>query len=142
MADGWEFNAGGGGESAGTQDVGGFQYQQMLPYPPASILIKSHTVFTTTSEATIIAAGGATVHRDLIWLYIANLDTVAVTVTIRDDTGGTAVLTVVVQPKTSLQVNIPPRLFATNDNDNWTAKLNSNADVNITAIAVKRSTIE
>ena len=145
MADGWLFNIGVGGLSAGTQDFSGFQYQQMLPYPPAGIIISNRINLVNTTETILIDKGGASVFRDLYWLYVSNQVSAKAVITISDaNIGGATVLTILVPAERSFPIPIPSRLIQTTADRDWTAQLDvgSSNGLAITAIAIKRSTIE
>ncbi len=144
MADGVTTETQTGGPIIATYDSASEHYQQILPYPPAAIQTQNRITLTTSSEASLIAAGGAGVFRDICWLSYANSTSTVLKLSILDDTGGTERLSIVMPPEWSDFIPIWPRLLLPTSNKPWYAKLDLTATlgVRITAIAVQRSTLE
>ena len=102
--------------------------------------LKAHNTITltTTTETTLIAAGGVGVFRDMIFLLIATSDIlVANRVDIRDTTAGTVVLSIpltdlgagTVSAGSPIVIPFPSSWPQTTANSNWTAQLSATPTV-------------
>lgn len=108
---------------------------------PRELIGRTNTALSnTTTETTIIAATALTFH-DLYGLILANTGATATEVSIRDDTAGTVMLTVMV-PAGETRGFMVPASSATPQtavNKNWTAKCASaTTALQVTALYVSR----
>lgn len=95
-------------------------------------------VLTTTSETTLIAAGGAGVLRDLVMVTMTNESATEVRVDIRDATAGTIRLSIdlVADGGTAIVPFLVPLKQAV-ANNNWTAQLSAAlSSIYITAVTI------
>lgn len=102
-------------------------------------VLPAPVTFTSTSEASIVAAGGASIYNDLYRLIITNTSATAVNVTIRDDTAGTIryVFAVGAGQTTGFSCDAGSAAKQSVANKPWTAQLSSGVtSVIITAEAV------
>lgn len=96
------------------------------PFAPRDLLTHNRIALTSTSETTLIAAGGANVFRDLLWLMISNESSSECRVDIRDATGGTVRLSIdLAADGGGAVVNLPAPLKQATANNNWTATLST-----------------
>ncbi len=93
------------------------------------------TITNSTSETTIVTAGGADFLRDLLALIISNAGATGVAVTIKDATAGTTRAIIYVPATDTVVVPFPVPVPQAADNENWTATLSINTvTVHITAL--------
>lgn len=103
------------------------------------LLAQNTITLSSTTETTLLAAGGAGVFHDIVGLVLTNTSGTAVRVDFRDATGGT------VRFSLFLAANggggLPPMVVAwpqTTANNNWTAQLSAAVtDVRIAILAAK-----
>jgi hypothetical protein len=116
---------------------------RIVTYPmvPRDLSVHNRIVLSDTTETTLIAAGGAGVIHDLVWVFLSNGSGTAVRVDIRDDTAGTVRFSAhLAATGGGANVIVPIPLKASADNDNWTAQLSASvSSVYITAIAIKQN---
>jgi len=93
-------------------------------------------VIGTDVETTLIAQVAATRHG-LTGITIANRDTAATTVDLRDTTGGTVRATYTVPAGETLSFSYPVPWWAAATNTNWTAKLRAAVATNDVEISVQ-----
>jgi hypothetical protein len=105
--------------------------QVMVMGAPRDLTVHQHTAITTTSETTILTAGGAGVFHDLTSMIITNEDNQSVQVTIKDDTAGTTRMVISLAPKGGAVLNWPVPVTQAAANDNWTATLDVNPTNNV-----------
>lgn len=105
---------------------------------PRDLVTANHVTLTTTTETTIIAAGGAGVFRDLVFLSLSNESASEVRVDIADSTAGADVMSIdLAADGGGAIIPFPVPFKQTTANNNWTATLSSAvSSVYITAIAV------
>jgi hypothetical protein len=124
--------------NAFADDVG-----RLIPYPfaPRDLLVQNRLALTSTTETTLIGAGGAGVFRDLIWLMISNESATEVRVDFRDATAGTVRLSVdMAADGGGAVLSLPVPLTQASANNNWTAQLSAAVStVYITAIAFSQN---
>lgn len=122
---------------ASFDDVG---RQIIQPIQARDLISHQHTqIASSSSETTVVTAGGSGVFNDIVSIMITNQTATAVNATLKDSTGGTtrAIIAIpasggaIFQPAT-----IFPQLAAANNN--WTITLSSaSVTVNITALFAK-----
>lgn len=96
------------------------------------------TITNSTSETTILTAGAAGIFHDLVSLIITNAGSDPVTVTIKDDTGGTTRATFALAGRGGGVFTFPLPLTQAAAADNWTATLSVNTvTVHFVAVALK-----
>jgi hypothetical protein len=101
--------------------------------------IKQYTAVNSTTETTILAAGGAGVFHD-ITSFTFNCDKNNVDVTVREATGGATALEVRLDQNDVVHLTFPTPLPQATANNNWTVQLSSGgATVEITVVAVKNT---
>ncbi len=115
--------------------------QITYPIVPRDLIVHNRIALTTTSETTLIAAGGAGVFHDLVQIILSNESATEVRVDIKDNTAGTTRLSIDLAPDGGgavIEFKVP--LTQALVNDNWTATLSATVStVYITAIAVKQN---
>lgn len=100
--------------------------------------VNNMITLTTTTETTLLTAGGAGVFLDLTLLAITNTANQTVRVDFRDSTGGTVKLSINMGANSSTIIPFPTSINQETANNNWTAKLGAAAtDIRITATAEK-----
>jgi hypothetical protein len=112
---------------------------------PRELKTRGNVTLTTTTETTLIAAGGASVFHDMILLTVTSSDQVnLLRLDIRDTTGGTVIWSLHLNAglgAVGFVVPIPSSLPQTTANTNWTVQLNATPTagqtVRVFAIAVK-----
>lgn len=105
--------------------------QVVVPHQVRDLTTHAHTAITTTSETTILSAGGAGVFHDLVMLIITNEDHQSVQVTIKDSTSGTTRMIIQLAPKGGASLPFPVPVTQATANNNWTATLDVNPDNNV-----------
>jgi len=113
---------------------------RLVTYPiaPRDLIVHNRIALTSNTETTLIAAGGAGVLHDLVWIAMSNESATEVRVDIRDDTAGTIRFSMdLAADGGGAVVPFPVPLTAAAANDNWTAQLSASVStVYISAIAV------
>ena len=111
------------------------------PFVPRDLIVHNQITLSNTTETTLIAAGGAGVFQDLVYIALTNTSATQVRVDIRDDTAGTVRFSMTLAANGGgASVALPVQLTASADNDNWTAQLSGSvSSVYITAIAIKQN---
>ena len=106
---------------------------------------RNRIALTTTAETTLLSAAGAGVFTDITDIIICNNDTSndhsGVQVNIRDSTGGTIAISIVVNASQSVDISFAVPLTQTTANNNWTAQLATipNATITITVLGIHNS---
>lgn len=91
---------------------------------PRDLITQNTITLTSTTETTLIAAGGAGVFRDLTKLIISNESTAEVRVDIADATAGANVLQIdFAADGGGAVIDFDPPFIQTTANNNWTATL-------------------
>jgi len=113
--------------------------QVIYPFAPRDLIVHNRIALTSTTETTLIAAGGAGVFHDLVFLSLSNESATEVRIDIRDDTTGTIRYSIDLAPDGGgAIIKFPVPLTASAVNDNWTAQLSAAVStVYITGIAIK-----
>lgn len=112
--------------------------QVTAPHAPRDLTTHNRITLANTTETTLIAAGGAGVFRDLVFLSLSNESATEVRVDIRDSSAGTVRLSMDLAPDGGgAVIPFPVPLKQATANNAWTAQLSAAAStVYITAIAV------
>lgn len=110
-----------------------------VPHAPRDRTVHNRISLTTTTETTLIAAGGAGVFRDLAFLSLSNESATEVRVDIADSTAGTDRISIdLAASGGGAIIPFPVPLTQATANNNWTATLSGTVStVYITAIAVE-----
>jgi hypothetical protein len=110
----------------------------LQPFAPRDLQTHNQITLTDTTETSLIAAGGAGVFKDLVWLFMTNTSATQVRVDIRYYLTGTVRLSVALAANGGgANVNIPIQLKQASAATAWTAQLSASvSSVYITAIAV------
>lgn len=110
------------------------------PHAPRDLTVHNRITLTTTTETTLIAAGGAGVFHDLVFLSMSNESATEVRVDIADSTAGTDRISMdLAADGGGAVIPFPVPMTQATANNNWTATLSAAVStVYITAIAVKR----
>lgn len=107
----------------------------VYPYQIRDLMSTAYATLNSNNETTLLAAP-AGVFLDLIQLSCANLSTAAVSVDIRDATGGGVIKTISLPGSTTVPVPItapiPQNLQATT----WTVKFNANTGTDLSGTTV------
>lgn len=113
---------------------------RLVTYPvaPRDLITHNRLALTTTTETTLIAAGGVGVLRDIVWMAFSNESATEVRVDIRDSTAGTVRFSIDLAADGGGAIAaLPVPLTQATANNNWTAQLSGAVStVYITAIAV------
>jgi len=109
------------------------------PFVPRDRVVHNRIALTSTSETTLIAAGGAGVFRDIVYLVCSNESATEVRIDIKDATAGTNRISIdLAADGGGAVMPLPIPLTQAAANNNWTATLSSAVStVYITAIAVE-----
>jgi len=112
----------------------------VVPQAPRALLGCVSVTLTTTSETTLLSAGGAGIFVDLSWVCIANTSATAVRVDFRPATAGTVGLSVMAPAGVNVLIPFTEVPFLqTTANNNWTVQLGAAVtDVRISAGSLKR----
>jgi hypothetical protein len=113
----------------------------VAPHSPRDLVTHARLALTTTSETTLIAAGGSGIFRDLVMLILSNESASECRVDIRDSTSGTVRLSMDLAADGGGAV-IPFTVPLTQGtaNNNWTAQLSTAAStVYVTGIAIDQN---
>lgn len=95
---------------------------------PRELITHQHTqIASSSSETTILSAGGAGVLLDLVQLVITNQTATAVNVTIKDDTAGTTRMIIALAANGGAVLSFPRPVNQAVANKPWTATLSSAA---------------
>lgn len=98
--------------------------RQVVTFTDRALVTQATGSQTSTTEATILSAGGANVFLDLTLLMITNSNTTtAAQVQIRDATAGTIRMEHMIPPNSGLVINFPVPFKQTTANNNWTIDL-------------------
>lgn len=93
---------------------------------PRELLTQNNITLTTTTETTLIAAGGAGVFRDITAIIVSNTSGTAVRVDFRDATAGTVRFSLMIAANGGGGIFTPPRpVKQTTAANNWTAQLSA-----------------
>lgn len=96
------------------------------------------TITSSTSETTLLAAGGSGVFHDVTSLVLSNSSASATNVSIRDATGGTVRMVVRVNAGSVVLLTFDVPFTQVTANNNWTAQCGTSvASVNIFVNAIK-----
>jgi len=113
----------------------------VYPIVPRDLIVHNRLALTTSTETTLIAAGGAGVFHDLVKLIVHNGSGTLVSIDIRDSTGGTIRHTVVAAADGGgavIAFEVP--LTQATANNNWTAQLSEGVTtLYVTAVAAKQN---
>jgi hypothetical protein len=102
------------------------------------LITRNHITLTTTTETTLLAAGGAGVFHDLVALTLANTSATATTVSIRDATAGTVRISIRLAAGANEIIPLSFVFPQTTADNNWTAQLvTAVTDVRIAILAIK-----
>lgn len=108
---------------------------------PRDLIAHNQITLTSTTETTLLAAGGAGVIHDLVYLKLSNSSGTAVRVDIRDDTAGTvrdSSFLAATGGGSNQSMLVP--LTSSGANQNWTAQLSGAvSSVHITVIGIKQN---
>ncbi len=115
--------------------------QIVTPHSPRDRTVHNRIVLTSTSETTLIAAGGAGVFRDLVFLSMSNESDTEVRVDIADSTAGTDRISMDLAPDGGgAVIPLPVPMTQSSANNNWTATLSAAvSSVYITAMAIENN---
>jgi len=113
----------------------------ITPHVPRDLITHNTITLSSTTETTLIAAGGAGVFRDLVLLMPSNTSGTKVRVDIRDSTGGTIRWSFeVAADGGGAVIKFPVPLTQATANNNWTAQLSAAVtDVRVNAIAIDQN---
>lgn len=111
------------------------------PFAPRDLITHNRIVLTSTTETSLIGAGGAGVFRDIVWLMLSNESATKVRVDIRDATGGTVRFSLTLAADGGGGViALPAPLTQATANNAWTAQLSGAVtSVYVHAIAVSQN---
>jgi hypothetical protein len=115
--------------------------QVVMPFAPRDLIVHNRISLTSTTETTLISAGGAGVFRDLLFVILSNESASEVRVDIRDATGGTVRLSVdLAADGGGAVVKLPVPLTQATANNAWSAQLSAAVStVYITAICINQN---
>ena len=115
--------------------------RQLVTSAPRGQRVKNAITLTTTTETTLLSAGGASVFNDITKLLIANTSGTDVRVDFRDATGGSVIFSVFAPAGQTVGVSAgDDPIPQTTANNNWTAQLSAAVtDVRIFAQAIKEA---
>lgn len=112
--------------------------QVMILNHVRDLVTRNSITLTSTTETTLLGAGGAGVFHDLTHLFLTNTSTTAVRVDFRDATAGTVQFSIGLAANGGAVIPMAVPFKQTTANNNWTAQLSGAVtDVRITAQAVK-----
>jgi hypothetical protein len=106
---------------------------------PRELVNRNNITLTSTTETTLVAAGGAGVFNDLTTLIITNTNTTTgVRVDIRDATAGTVRFSVAIAPNGGAVIPFSVPVPQTTAANNWTAQLSAAVtDIRIFAVTAQ-----
>jgi hypothetical protein len=115
-----------------------FGRQITYPVAPRELSTHNRLALTDANETTLIAAGGAGVFRDIVWMMFSNESATETRVDIRDSTAGTIRLSIdLAADGGGAVVPLPVPFKQATANNNWTAQASGAVStIYITAIAV------
>lgn len=115
--------------------------RQIVTTAPRGQRAKNAITLTSTTETTLLSAGGSGVFHDLTKLLIANTSGTDVRVDFRDATGGSVIFSVFAPAGQTVGVSAgDDPIPQTTANNNWTAQLSAAVtDVRIFAQAIKEA---
>lgn len=115
--------------------------RQLVTSAPRGQRVKNAITLTTTTETTLLSAGGASVFNDITKLLIANTSGTDVRVDFRDATGGSVIFSVFAPAGQTVGVSAgDDPIPQTTANNNWTAQLSAAVtDVRIFVQAIKEA---
>lgn len=111
------------------------------PFVPRDRITHARVVLSTTTETTLIAAGGAGVFRDVVFLSVTNESATKVRLDLRDSTAGTIRFSLALAADGGGGViPLPVPLTQATANNVWTIQLSSAVtSVYVTAIAIDQN---
>lgn len=115
--------------------------RQLVTSAPRGQRVKNAITLTTTTETTLLSAGGASVFNDITKLLIANTSGTDVRIDFRDATGGSVIFSVFAPAGQTVGVSAgDDPIPQTTANNNWTAQLSAAVtDVRIFVQAIKEA---
>lgn len=115
--------------------------RQLVTSAPRGQRVKNVITLSTTTETTLLSAGGASVFNDVTKLIIANTSSTDVRVDFRDATAGSVIFSIYVPANQTVGVSCgDDPIPQTAANNNWTAQLSAAVtDVRIFAQAIKEA---
>lgn len=115
--------------------------RQLVTSAPRGQRVKNTITLTTTTETTLLSAGGANVFNDITKLLIANTSGTDVRIDFRDATGGSVIFSVFAPAGQTVGVSAgDDPIPQTTANNNWTAQLSAAVtDVRIFVQAIKEA---
>jgi len=115
--------------------------RQIVTTAPRGQRVKNAITLTTTTETTLLSAGGASIFNDITKLLIANTSGTDVRVDFRDATGGSVIFSVFAPAGQTVGVSAgDDPIPQTTANNNWTAQLSAAVtDVRIFVQAIKEA---
>ena len=115
--------------------------RQLVTSAPRGQRVKNAITLTTTTETTLLSAGGASIFNDITKLLIANTSGTDVRVDFRDATGGSVIFSVFAPAGQTVGVSAgDDPIPQTTANNNWTAQLSAAVtDVRIFVQAIKEA---
>ena len=100
--------------------------RQIVTSAPRGQRAKNTITLTTTTETTLLSAGGASIFNDITKLLIANTSGTDVRVDFRDATGGSVIFSVFAPAGQTVGVSAgDDPIPQTTANNNWTAQLSA-----------------
>lgn len=111
------------------------------PLSPRALVLQGNVTLTSTTETTVISAGGASIFADISTIIVANTSATGVRVDFRDATAGTVRHSVWVPANNTIECNFDdvPLKQTTAANGPWTAQLSAAVtDVRITMVGPGR----
>jgi hypothetical protein len=101
------------------------------------LVVRSTTAIAVNTETTILAQVAAT-FLDITHMSITNSSATAVTVTIRDTTGGSAMAVYDIPANGGIVLHFDPGMMQTTVNTNWTAQVSSAVStIHVNVVAMK-----
>lgn len=106
-----------------------------------ALIVKNYITLTTTTETTLLTAGGAGNFLDISSMILTNTSATDVRVDFRDTTAGTVMFSVIAKAGVSAVLDFSDLpICQTTANTNWTAQLAAAVtDVRILAVSAKRA---
>jgi len=113
----------------------------MVPLGVRALIVLNSITLSTTTETTLLSAGGVGNYLDISWLVVTNTSTSAVRLDFRSATLGSVVLPVQVPAGMTTVIDFSDLpMIQISANNNWTAQLSAAVtDVRVTASAIKRA---
>lgn len=110
--------------------------QVMTPLQVRGLRATAYVALSTGTETTLLAAGGAGVYHDLIYIMGANNTASAVQVDIRSVTAGSIVATLTIPASGTAGIAMPVPLPQDNVNNNWTVDMPDTTGTTISLTAL------